>query len=330
MFPDALTLRLKSTPVRWPVTLTLCLGTILLAGSLPAFGQDALKITTEPPVVWVRAGDVAVLQYQYVERPMKPYAKQLFSPRGVNVLRDAPADHLHHHALMFAVAVDGVSFWSEGDGCGCEKHRSLTDVKTFTRDGLPWAGFTQQIDWTDPGSGNVLLEEQRTIEVCRDPDAEATMLAWRTRLEAPADKGSVTLAGSHYYGLGIRFVQSMDKVGRFFSADGREGEVVRGDNRLVRSRWCAYTAPVDGKPVTVAVFDHPDNPRHPARMFTMTRSFAFLGATLNLWKEPLTLKTGQPLLLRYGVAVWDGQIDPARIDRLYQRWASQSVETGGS
>ena len=97
--------------------------------------------------------------------------------------------------------------------------------------------------------------------------------------------------------------------GRFFNADDKPGEVVRGDERLTPVKWCAYTAKADGKPVTVAVFDHPKNPRYPAKMFTMTKPFAYLSATGNEWKEPITIKAGEPLNLRYGVAVWDGEVD---------------------
>jgi hypothetical protein len=110
----------------------------------------------------------------------------------------------------------------------------------------------------------------------------------------------------------------MDREGRHFNADGAEGQPVRGQERLVRSRWCAYTAKAEGKPVTVALFDHPENPRHPATMFTMTGPFAYLSATLNLSKEPLTVQADNPLTLRYGAAVWDGEIDAAAVQRVYQ------------
>ncbi|MHC4656117.1 MAG: DUF6807 family protein, partial [Planctomycetota bacterium] len=62
--------------------------------------------------------------------PFKPYVQQLFSPAGVNILRDAPADHLHHHALMFAVKVNGVNFWEETPTAGKQLHKFFTDVKT--------------------------------------------------------------------------------------------------------------------------------------------------------------------------------------------------------
>ena len=80
-------------------------------------------------MVSVFDGDRPVLRYRYADVPMKPYVDQLFSPAGVQVLRDSPHDHKHHHALMFATAVDGVDFWSEvGQGFGKEIHESLGDV----------------------------------------------------------------------------------------------------------------------------------------------------------------------------------------------------------
>jgi hypothetical protein len=114
----------------------------------------------------------------------------------------------------------------------------------------------------------------------------------------------------------------MDEAGRFQNADRKTGEVFRGDERLLRSSWCAYTADVDGKPLTVAMFDHPDNPRHPATWFTMAKLFAYLSATLNLHTEPLKIEPQKPLLLRYGVALWEGKVEAGEINRAYRRWTT--------
>ena len=118
----------------------------------------------------------------------------------------------------------------------------------------------------------------------------------------------------------MRFLASMDNDGRFFNADDKPGEVVRGDERLTSTRWCALTAKADGKPVTVAIFDPPANLRHPATMFTMSKPFAYLSATMNEWKEPVTVQADKPLNLCYGVALWDGEVDKATVEKLYQRW----------
>ncbi len=283
----------------------------------------SLRITRDRATVSVFDGDRPLVEYRYTDVPMKPYVKQWFSPGGINVLRDSPHDHKHHHALMFAVSVDGVDFWSENANCGRQLHRSLDEIRTTSRNGIVRAGFTQQLDWIAPNAEKALLRERRTIEVYRGGDLAASLLTWQSQLEPGPGKESVKLTGSHYFGLGVRFVESMDRVGRFFNADGKEGQVVRGEERLVRSRWCAYTAPAGGKPVTVAIFDHPTNPRHPGPIFTMPAHFAYLSATLNLWKEPLTVEAGKPLRLRYGVALWDRPVEPGDVEKLYRRWVAR-------
>jgi hypothetical protein len=283
-----------------------------------------VRVTTEKNVLLVRVGDNGLSSYRYDDVPFKPCVPQLFSPQGVNVLRDSPADHKHHHALMFAVAVDGVNFWEEQKEPGRQVHRQFTEVKADNRNGVRYGGFVERLDWVNPRSEEMLLEESRRIEVCPLRDFKATLLSWQSRLAAPKGKESVTLSGSHYFGLGMRFVQSMDANGRFRNSEGGTGEVVRGDERLTPAKWCAYTAQANGRLVTVAMFGHPDNVRGPALWFTMTKPFAYLSATLNLYRKPLKIARDKPLVLRYAVAVWDGQVEDSQIDQAYRWWAESN------
>ncbi len=269
----------------------------------------------------IKANGREILEYRCLQSPNKPYVRKLFTPGGVQILRDSPGDHKHHHALMFALKADGVDFWSEQPGNGIEKSRSIEGLKSSTQNESGRAGFTQNLDWLDPRGNKPLVEEMRQVESFISPKLDATLISWRTTLEPAADKKSVTLSGDHYFGLGMRFVTSMDEAGEFLYADNKKGEVVRGSEKLTPARWCAYQSKAEGKPVTVAMFDSPENPRHPNKFFTM-RPFAYLAATLNLWKEPMTLKTGEPLKLSYGVAVWDGHVDAAEIEKTYQQWVS--------
>jgi hypothetical protein len=286
---------------------------------------DQLRITSDDSTVSVSDTGRPVLRYRYANVPMKPYVDQLFSPGGVQVLRDSPHDHQHHHALMFATAVDGVDFWSEvGQGFGKEVHKSLGTVTATTNDDIGMARFVERLEWVGPASKKPLLLERRAIRTFHTPDLGATLIGWRCRLQTPPDKDAAVLTGSHYFGLGMRFVESMDSGGRFCNAEGKTGEIVRGDERLTSVKWCALTAKADGKPVTVAIFDHPKNLRYPAKMFTMSTPFAYLSATRNEWKEPITIKAGKPLDLRYGVAVWDGEVDKKTVEKLYNRWLQLS------
>jgi len=285
-----------------------------------AYAAD-LRIEKDDSTVSIFDGDRLVLRYRYGNVPMKPYVDQLLSPAGTQILRDSPHDHKHHHGLMYALAVDGVDFWGEVDASyGKEEHKSLRDVKHAVRDGDSFAGFVEELNWVGPGSDRPLLVERRAVGVRQDSDLSATLVEWQCRIETPPGKDSISLTGSHYFGLGMRFLPSMDSGGRHFNADDKPGEVVRGDEWLTAVKWCAYAAKADGKPVTVAIFDHPDNLRHPAKMFTMSTPFAYLSATLDLWKQPITVTAGHALELSYGVALWDGEVDKATVEKCYQRW----------
>ncbi len=287
----------------------------------------ALHVKQDATTATVLVGTRPLLGYRFAEVPFKPYVQTFHTPSGVNILRDSPHDHVHHHALMFAVSVDGLDFWSEVPSRkpGRQVQRS---IETFTAepDGdVEVAGITGQVDWID-ADDKLLLSEERTVTTYSGADVNASLLTWQSRLEPAPGKDMATLTGAHYVGLGIRFVESMDRVGRFVSATGKPGVVFRGKERLTRTKWVAYVAPAGGKTVTVAMFDHPQNPRHPATMFTMPEHFAYISVTLGLHKEPLTIQAGKPVVLRYGVAVWDGEVDAAAVERLYSRWVRLAGE----
>lgn len=279
-------------------------------------GAASARLVFEPNSATVYADEAVVLSYRYEDVPFKPYVKELFTPSGLNVLLDAPHDHLHHHALMFAVAVDGVNFWAETEGSGGQAHNRFDRVSTDCRRGMCSSGFTHRILWVDP-NGRPLLEEDRQISVAPFEGPGPTYVMWRTTLSVPDGRDSVTLSGSHYFGLGLRFIRSMDAVGEFRNADNESGVVYRGDERLVRSRWCAYSAPVEGKVVTVAMYGSPMNPRHPTTWFTMAKPFAYLSATLGLHEEPLEIVAGKPLMLHYHILLWDRAVTWEELDREY-------------
>ena len=306
--------------VQWILILT---GWIAVSGPL-TFGQSSLSIVIDENAVRVLEGKAGVMRYRYGDAPYKPYMQALCTPGGVNVLRDAPHDHLHHHALMYAIKVDGVNFWEEHQAPGRQRHVRFVDPKIVKDGDRSKAVFTEQVEWEDPKTKKVLLLEERTMAVMREKKMGATVLNWQVKFSLPKAKGSATLTGSHYHGLGMRFLESMDKGGKFFTTEDKKGETVRGTEQLTRSGWCAYTAKANGKPVTVAMFDHPQNVRHPAWWFTMTKPFAYLSATLNMHREPLPVVSGKPLILNYGVVLWDGAVTKERIQKMYEWWGKKS------
>lgn len=295
-------------------------------------GPATFEVRQTETAVTVASGGQTILEYCRVPSPKKPYVQQLTTPRGVPILRDSPHDHKHHHALMFAIAAGGTGFWEESPKGGFQ----LPQGPVTVTQGPNGASVTlaQSLQWSPPDDGQpgrvaaadrIVLEERRTITLHTVPGAR--LLTWRSRLTVPKREPArpITLTGSHYYGLGLRFVESMDRVGRFLHSEGKDTVVVRGTEQVTPGRWCAYQATAQGAPVTVALFDAPKNPRS-ARFFTMTQPFSYLSATFNVWKEPMTLTSDAPLEFRWGVALWDGQVDAGPIDTLARQWGERLAE----
>ena len=324
------------------VAFVLCVGVVLRAEEEPlsarnADGRKPLQVRKEAEVMRVDAGTRPVFEYRHAGAKFKPYVKRFWTPGGVNLLRDSPHDHVHHHALMFALAADGVDFWSERPVCGRQVPRATRAVPARARGGVGakavvMAGVEQDLEWISK-DGKALLVEKRTVTAADPKVVGASLLTWRTRLEVAPGKDAVKLEGQHYFGLGLRFVQTMDQIGRFRAAGkgSTAPEVVRGTEKLRRSLWCAYTAEIaKGKPVTVAMFDLPKNPRSPATWFTMTKPFSYLAATVDVWRQPLKLEKGKSVAFCYGVAMWDGDVSPEAIEAVYRRWVAVTAEAGGA
>ncbi len=180
-------------------------------------------------------------------------------------------------------------------------------------------GFTGAIAWEDP-KGAVLLNEQRTVLVLEVEKAEPAGIASDVGITAIRALGQGVGRSLGFALLRPRrcvFRSPWTQWQLTNASEKYPGEVVRGDERNVPAAWCAYSAAPEGKPVTVAAFGHPDNVRGPATWFTMANAFAYMSATLNLYKEPLKLTADKPFVLRYAVAAWDGKIESSQIDKLY-------------
>ena len=291
---------------------------ILISGycaSLSAENTAPLTVTVGETYVDIQEGDAPVLQYKYRQVPRKPYVMSWFTRAGINILRDAPHDHLHHHGLMHAIMVDEVNFWEESESGGYQEHRGFIGARVDK--GL--AAFTETLVWRGPDSPEALLVEQRSVVHHGLVDAPVRVLTWHSILETPEHKESVTLGGRIYHGVGMRFPEFMDKVGEFRFAGDVTGGFEDGPHYLAQAAWCAYTVAHPDHPVTVAMFSAPDNPR-PALWFTMREPFAYLSGTLDLSRGPIVLESGAPIIVKYGVAAWDGEVDDETVQALYEKW----------
>lgn len=291
-----------------------CYFPLVFAAAAVASAADA------PPTIPLSAPDgPQVALWQKSANPNKPYIAQLFAPgeKPIPLIDDSPPDHFHHHGLMFAIGVDGTDFWSEKGVNNAGREDVAESDATPNGD-----GFTQRLKWlaTD---GTKLLDETRRVRVrANGKGAEAVnWLDWESVLTPAAGRDAVRLTGSHYFGLGMRFLPAWSNKGQFVFANTTGQTVVRGDERLTPGPWAAVRCEIDGRPVTVLMIEHPDNSRA-TKWFTMGTPFCYLSAALGLETTPAQLKAGERWTLRYGLAVVTGPADAARLTELADEWKS--------
>lgn len=312
-----------------PTRIHLILTSLILLAPLPAPAAGSglellLRSDTRELEVW--HGPKRILSYAFGTNQFKPYIRELNTLDGVNVLRDAPADHLHHHGLMYAVRVNGINFWEETKSSGYQiPHSEVTREVKRAPTGPPQARFSQLIHWVPPDGAQAinpesfaLLKETRTIRVIVDPGSEEIAVHWESEFEAGPAVSQVILNGTSYNGLGLRLPAEFDggafrqnQTGHAYSEEGRDEVTV--------TPWTAAAQTMAGRVTTVALFHHPDNAGQP-RIFSMINPFAYLSATQNLEEAPLEYRRGQTFTVRYLVTVTPRRLTAETLERRYQRW----------
>jgi hypothetical protein len=274
-----------------------------------------------PPPIPLRATDGPVVAlWQKTPSPNKPYIAQLFAPgeKPVPLLDDSPADHFHHHGLMFALGVDATDFWAEKDTPNAGRQEVLETAAAPAAD-----GFDQNLRWL-AADGTALVDESRRLRVrATGNGADAVhWLDWQSTLTPAAGHEAVRLSGAHYFGLGMRFLPAWANQGEFIWADPATPPAVGGE-KVTTADWCAVRCAIEGRPVTVLMLAHPANPR-PGEWFTMSKPFCYLSATLNLKNEPFLLAKGQSWTLRYSLAVLSTPSDHSRLTDIAAAWKSSN------
>jgi hypothetical protein len=310
---------------RW-IMLSLMAASLL---SIQAKDKLTLALHDDRGEIEIRYGDKPLIVYASATNQFKPYVRELYTLSGENVLRDAPADHLHHHGLMYAIRVNGVNFWEERDAPGVERPVNLlSHGVSKSKTGLPQAKFTQLIHWLAHTNRNVvdargaaLLIEQRTLTLTVDSKNGGVVLQWDATFEV-GQSGNVTLQGTDYNGLGLRLQQSFDRVAVF-----QNSEKLPYDGRDTRNnlpaRWTSVTGKTGNGEVTVALFGKSSNRGGDTSFFTLLEPFAYLSATQALNKTPLDYAAGETFRLSYLVTVYNQPKSADFLQERYETWSKQ-------
>ncbi len=294
-------------------TIALAVGLAMTAtAGRAATAELTVAETASRPTQWTLSYDgKPLMEYICDPQKYKPCVHQLNTLAGYGVLRDAPHDHLHHHALMYGIKVNGINFWEEISGSGVQKVvESSPPATDRSPAGLPRARLTQVLYWLAPEdaflpntNAPALLIERRTLLLTVNPDQRETAVHWQSVFEVGPKTNTVVLTGSTYHGLGMRFLQELDPVAVHFTLEGKP-DLSNNRQDVTVHPWEAIAFNSPTKPATIALFSGPKNARGDAHFFAMKTPFAYISATQGLDKEPLVYRRGNRFELNYLVTLY--------------------------
>lgn len=280
---------------------------------------------------------LTVADTRYGESP-RPFIYPIIGPTGAEMTRGYPMrddlegeahDHPHHRSLWFAHGdVNGVDFWAEGEGKG---RIILDDVVELRRRNTDIAFENLETNWCASG-GSVLLEVSQLYAFHATGDG-SRVIDMIVAFYPTQDAGPVTFGDTKEGTMAIRTHPALRLVGEHATghAVNSEGDTDR-DLWGKRADWVAYWGTIDGAVCGVAIFDHPENLRHPtwwhARDYGLIAANPF-GIHDFEGAEPgtgdYTLEWGETLTLRYRFVFFAGDAGEADIAGKYAAWVEETT-----
>ena len=251
----------------------------------------------------------AIWQYNFDKKQGKPYFHPVCLTDGTELTWLRPQDHPWHRALWFSWKyINGLNYWEENPKTGLSQGRTeIVEIKATPHD-----DHSAQIEMTlsyHPSEELAVLTEKRLL-IVSDPNRDGKYLIdWRSTFTAgeknvlldrtpiPGEKNGQSWGG--YAGLSIRMAETT-RQWQFIDSEGRKGEQMHGK----KARWVDFS----GRSAGVAIFDHPDNLRHPSPWY-IARGMPYFSPA-PLFNKPYTLPAGKSLTLQYRIWIHPGRADP--------------------
>jgi type 1 glutamine amidotransferase len=245
--------------------------------------------------------------WRLVADPKEPksYFHPLATPDGEVLTASEPADHPWHHGLWWSWKfINGLNYWEEDPKTRQSEGATELTGATFTPGDDFSARAELSFSYHPPGQAPVMTE-LRKLSITR-PDAEGRYLIdWTSEFtagNAPVTLGRTPLPHEEdgkpyggYAGLSLRLVSQPDG----WSVRASSGQTNAADIHGRNARWVDFSSPGAG----IAIFDHPETPRHPSPWYVHDRPPMSFFSPAVLFNEPLVLAAGQSLKLRYQVLI---------------------------
>jgi hypothetical protein len=262
----------------------------LLIGLASLRGADAplVQLIPQKDRIRVEIGGQLFTNYIFSDGASRSYCYPILAPDGTPLTRNFPmkpvagedTDHPWQRSLWFAHSmVNGVDFWNEGTG---DSARSPSQKGHTVVDGeiaIDGPRLRVKDRWLSP-AGELVCTDDRTVEFGADSGGRTIDFS----LTLHALPGRPLLMGDNKDGvMAVRLAQWMTMPHKIKGVEtGGRGRIVTSTGKTdagawgQRADWCEYHAEHNGKTYGVAIFDDPNNLRHPT--WWMARDYGLFGA----------------------------------------------------
>ena len=293
---------------------------------------SGVKITKQEKTLRVDINGKLFTEYCFKDVP-RPYFYPVIGPTGEPIIRhwpmkegkDEAQDHVHHRSLWFTHGeINGHDFWGEGGKSGKIVHDKFLKV-TYGRD----MGVIQANNKYVARDGQVICTDTRTHRFY-PPVAEPDGQIMDFEITIHASQGKVVMGDTKEGSMAIRLAPTMrlkGKVGKghILNSEGQRDGQTWGK----RAAWCDYYGPVEDQIVGVAIFDHPQNPKHPT--WWHVRDYGLFAANPfgvhDFEKKPegtgdITIPAGENLTFKYRFYFHKGDTNQAKVAEHYREYAA--------
>jgi hypothetical protein len=315
------------------VALFPCCSIGLSAESEAKMSGPGVQITQLSDRLRIEINGQLFTEYLFKDVP-RPYYYPVLGPDGLAMTRNWPMksppdeehDHPHHRSLWFTHgSVNAKDFWSEEKSFGKVVHDGFTNLKSGKD-----VGVIKSTDKWIASDGTVVCTDDRVFRIYNPGKANERVFDFDVTLHA--SNGEVTLGDTKEGTMAIRLAETMRLKGKVGHGHIINSNGVRdGDTWGKRADWCDYYGPVNDKIVGVAIFDHPQNPRHPT--WWHVRDYGLFAANPfgqhdfeNLPDKSagnLTIPAGKSITFRYRFYLHEGDDRQAKVGERYQQYIKE-------
>ncbi len=289
-------------------------------------GAGKVKIKEQPGRIHVSIDGKDFASYNLSgpagEKLARPYLYPVRAPDGTIVTSDQAligGDHPHHRSLWVAHGgVNGADHWGSASAASGVPIQRLLGRPRIIGDTI-----SHELGWEGP-DGKVVLREARTIGFFVYPDGARGIDVFSTFMAA---EGTVVLSDTKEAGLcAVRVAAEISRRPQITNSEGKTKESGCWGKP---AEWCDISGTIAGKTYGIAILDHPENPRHPARWHV--REYGLMAANIFGLKDFERGKAGRSGAFRiepgrlagfhYRVVVHEGGAGEAGLDEKFADFA---------